>query len=120
MTRRTLADRCFWFVLGLSVVILFSPKTPGAAELNGIDKVIHALLFAMLSGSARVRFRAGLGWVLAYGAVSEVLQAVLPIHRDGSVGDVLADSVGALLGWWGAGWGLRAGAAKPPGASDPA
>ena len=79
--------------------MLFSPTTPSGAEVDGFDKVIHALLFAALAGATAARFRAGLGWVLVYAGASEVLQAVLPIHRDGSVWDAVADAVGALLGW---------------------
>ncbi|MCW2543348.1 MAG: hypothetical protein JWM40_900 [Frankiales bacterium] len=86
-------------MLGFSVVVLFSPRTPSGAEVAGIDKVVHALLFASLAAATAARFRRGLGWVLLYAVVSEVLQAVLPIHRDGSVWDAVADGIGALLGW---------------------
>lgn len=87
-------------MLGLSVVVLFAPRAPAGGEVFGIDKVIHAVLFALLAASTRARFRTGLGWVLVYAVGSEVLQAVLPISRDGSLPDVVADAVGALLGWW--------------------
>jgi len=97
---RRFAGVCFWFVLLVSAVVLLSPKTPSGAEVNGIDKVIHALLFGLLAAATRARFAAGLGWVLAYAATSEVLQAVLPINRDGGVADAVADAAGALLGWW--------------------
>jgi VanZ family protein len=81
------------------VVVLFSPRSPSGGEVLGIDKAIHALLFASLAAATAARFRHGLGWVLLYAAGSEVLQAVLPIHRDGSLWDAVADAVGALLGW---------------------
>jgi VanZ family protein len=79
--------------------VLFSPRSPSGAEVLGIDKVIHALLFGSLAVATAARFRRGLGWVLVYAVVSELLQAVLPIHRDGSVWDAVADGIGALLGW---------------------
>jgi VanZ family protein len=86
-------------MVGFSLVVLLSPKSPSGGEVAGIDKVIHALLFAALAAATAARFRRGLGWVLVYAVVSEILQAVLPIHRDGDVWDAVADSVGALLGW---------------------
>ena len=88
-------------------MVLFSPKSPSGAEVDGIDKVIHALLFGLLAASTRARFSRGLGWVLLYAVTSEALQAVLPINRDGGVADAVADGIGALLGWWAVGWGLR-------------
>jgi VanZ family protein len=81
------------------VVVLFSPSTPSQARVIGLDKVIHASLFLALALTTRLRYGRGLIWVLAYAVTSEVLQAVLPINRDGDVFDALADSVGALLGW---------------------
>ncbi len=89
------------------MVVLFSPRAPAGGELIGVDKVIHALLFGLLAASTRARFRAGLGWVLTYAAVSELLQALLPLNRDGSIADAVADGVGALLGWLIVGWVLR-------------
>ena len=67
--------------------------------LRGIDKVVHVLLFCALAASTRWRWRRGLWVVSAYAVVSEVLQATLPIHRDGDPFDALADSAGAVLGW---------------------
>ena len=58
---------------------------------------MHAALFLALAGTGvggpAAGARAGVGLVL-YAGVSEVLQAVLPIERDGSVRDALADVVG--------------------------
>jgi VanZ family protein len=66
----------------------------------GIDKVVHAALFAVLAVTTRWRFGRGLAWVLLYAVLSEVAQQALPIHRDGSVLDALADAGGAAVGWW--------------------
>ena len=63
---------------------------------------MHALLFALLSVTARVRFSPSpvvLAAVLGYAAVSEVVQATLLPERSGDLWDLLADAVGALLGW---------------------
>jgi VanZ family protein len=89
-------------VVLVSLYVLFSPN-PGAGPLfPQSDKVVHAALFAALAGAGRWRFgplRAVLVAALAYGALSEVVQWLALPHRSGDVLDVLADSVGALLGW---------------------
>lgn len=88
-------------VFAVSLLVLF---TPGSAVPSGppnSDKVVHALLFAALAAASRfagMGWRATAAWVLAYAALSEVLQAVLPINRGGSAGDFTADAAGALLG----------------------
>jgi VanZ family protein len=56
----------------------------------------------MLAATTWWRFaahRAGLVAVLAYAVASEVMQSTLLSGRDGDVRDVVADAVGALLGW---------------------
>ena len=101
---------------GVSLVVLFSPSTPSEGGLYGLDKVVHATLFLLLALTTRLRFGRGLPWVLLYAPASEVLQAVLPIHRDGNLPDAAFDCVGAVLGWWLA---TRPGATRP-GATRPA
>ena len=78
---------------------LFSPTTPDEAGAHGLDKLVHACLFGALAYTAQRAYGFGLLFVLAYAAVSEVLQAVLPIGRDGSLLDLAADATGALLAW---------------------
>ena len=80
--------------------MLFSPgsDTP-SIDVN--DKLVHATLFAALALTGRL---AGVPLVplaiglVGYAVLSEVLQAVLPIDRDGDWHDSLADVVGAGLG----------------------
>jgi VanZ family protein len=85
----------------LSLVLLFSPAStvPSGIELN--DKVVHAALFFVLAATgvlAGLPLRALALGLMVYAGVSEVLQAVLPIDRDGSVFDALADLFGAAAG----------------------
>jgi hypothetical protein len=87
-------------MVGVSLVVLFSPSTPSEGGLYGVDKVVHATLFGLLALTTRRRFGRGLTLVLLYAPVSEVLQALLPIHRDGNVPDAIFDCLGALAGWW--------------------
>jgi VanZ family protein len=100
------ADRratvAFVAVVLLSVVVLFSPRTPSEQAVQHLDKLVHGSLFAVLAATTWWRFaahRAGLLAVLAYAAASEVIQWLLIRGRDGDVRDVAADTVGALLGW---------------------
>ena len=63
---------------------------------------MHAVLFGLLAGTARLRFGAlwtVLAAVLLYAALSEVVQAVSLSRRSGDLLDLAADSVGALAGW---------------------
>ncbi len=91
----------FAATVAASFVVLFSPASavPGGLPIN--DKVVHAGLFAALALTGRlaglplVPLAAGL---LVYAGVSEVLQVVLPIGRDGDWRDALADSAGVVTG----------------------
>ena len=90
----------FAILLGVSLVLFL---TPGDDVPQGgpDDKVVHLLTFVALAACGRW---AGVPWVVlgiglaAYAAVTEILQAVLPIDRDGDVHDVLADVTGVVLG----------------------
>ena len=91
------------FVLAvvLSLVVLFAPESqvPTGIEIN--DKVVHATLFLALAATgvvARLPVRALATALVLYAGVSEVLQALLPIDRDGSVGDAVADVLGVAIG----------------------
>ena len=91
----------FALVVLLSLWMLFSPGSTVPSGPAYSDKVVHALLFAALAATG---LRAGLRpapllvVLVAYAGASEVLQAVLPIHRDGDVADAAADVIGAALG----------------------
>ena len=105
--RATVRDRArAWRVLlvvslVVQAVVVYAPSTPSAGELHGLDKVVHASVFA---APAVAGLMAGLRprWLLALLAVhaplSEVVQHVVLPHRDGDAGDALADLVGVVLG----------------------
>ncbi len=89
----------------VQLAVLYAPRVPPVpgAEVAGLDKLVHAAVFAAVTFTA---LRAGLrpalvvGVGLAHAVVSEVLQhAVLP-GRSGDPVDVLADVVGVALGAW--------------------
>lgn len=85
----------------LSTIVLFTPGSRVPAGPWWSDDVVHATLFALLAVTGRMlpvgwaRLSAGLA---GYAVLSEVVHAVAPLHRTGSVLDVLADLVGIGLG----------------------
>jgi hypothetical protein len=98
--RPLLARTVFALLLGISLALFL---TPGDDVPQGgpNDKVVHALIFVALALAGRwaqVPWLAlGIG-LASYAALSEILQATLPINRDGNVPDFLADSGGIGLG----------------------
>ena len=83
----------------VSLAVLFAPVDDVPLAPPGVDKLVHALLFAVLAVTGRWAgvSRVVLAPVLVlYAAVSEVLQGI--IGRDAAVGDWVADVVGLLLG----------------------
>jgi VanZ family protein len=98
--RPQLARTVFALLLGISLAMFLTPGDD--VPQNGPnDKVVHALIFVALAIAGRW---AGVPWLTlalglaAYAGVTEILQAVLPIHRDGNLPDFLADSIGIAVG----------------------
>jgi VanZ family protein len=91
----------FGAVVLVSLVVLFAPGPTVPRESLVSDKVVHLTLFAVLALTGRRAHVALLPLtvgLVAYAGVSEVLQAVLPIARDGDVRDALADVTGVVVG----------------------
>ncbi len=91
----------FVAVVALSLVVLFSPGSDVPSGIPVSDKVIHFLLFAALAATGRlvgIPVRNLVIALVVYAGVSEVLQATLPINRDGDLRDAVADTLGALTG----------------------
>ena len=89
-------------MLLVSVYVLFWPRQGGATLFEHSDKVVHAVLFGLLAVTTRWRFGgrpALLAAVAAYAVLSEVVQGVLLPERSGDALDVVADLVGAAVGW---------------------
>ena len=85
----------------VSLIVLFAPAGDVPAALPGVDKVVHLVLFGVLALTGRwagVRLRALAVLLAAYAGVSEVLQAVTPLDRSGSIADLLADLAGVAVG----------------------
>ena len=86
-------------VLLLSLYVLFTPRAGGESLFPYADKVVHFVLFALLAATTRWRFGTGLWAVVAYAVLSEVVQGLLLSTRSGDAYDVVADLLGAGLGW---------------------
>ena len=85
----------------VSLAVLFTPASGVPWAPPGVDKLVHAALFAGLGFTGRW---AGAGprslavVLVLYAAVSEVVQEWAPLDRTGSVADLVADAAGLLLG----------------------
>jgi VanZ family protein len=90
----------FALVFAASLWVLFSPgsDTPSVAIS---DKLVHTTMFAALALTG-VLAGVPVVWLapalVAYAGLSEVLQATLPIDRDGDWHDALADTIGVAIG----------------------
>ena len=115
--RSQLARSVFALLLGISLAMFLTPGDDVPQD-GPNDKVVHALIFVALAVAgrwARIPWVAlGIG-LAAYAAVTEILQATLPINRDGNLPDLLADVVGIAIGLLLGLIALRLGArARPP------
>ena len=94
---RALRTAPFVVMVLVSAYSFFTPGPDLPPDVDIWDKLGHALVFAalaltgLLAGIAARRLA-----VLLFGdaVLTEILQALLPIQRDGDWHDVLADSIG--------------------------
>jgi VanZ family protein len=93
----------FFAVSVISFYALFSPASGVPFLPPGVDKIGHFALFAALAltGSwGRLAQRPLAIGLVGYAVLSEILQGVLPINRDPSPWDALADFAGIAIGLW--------------------
>jgi hypothetical protein len=94
-----LSRGAFAVAILVSLAVLFAPANDVPYAPVGVDKLVHASLFAALALTgrwARIGRVVLVPALLLYGAASEVIQGL--IGRDAAVGDWLADVVGIVLG----------------------
>ncbi|SEO88906.1 VanZ family protein [Trujillonella endophytica] len=85
----------------VSLAVLFTPGDDVPSAPPGVDKLVHLALFAALALAGRwagIAPRVLAVLLVAYAGASEVVQAVAPLNRSGSVADLLADVLGVALG----------------------
>ncbi len=87
--------------MAVQLYALYAPRAPSNGSSWGLDKIVHASLFAGVVWTGR---RAGLPafWLVlvcaVHGPVSELVQSHFLPHRDGTIGDALADLTGTAIG----------------------
>ncbi len=100
-THGPLSRGAFAVVVLISLAVLFAPASDVPAGPPGVDKLIHAVLFAALALSGRwagVGVRVIAGLLVVYAVVSELVQLFSPLARSASVADGLADLAGMTVG----------------------
>ena len=91
----------FAVLVGVSLVVLFTPASGVPFAPAGVDKIVHLVLFGSLGAAGSW---AGGSWrvlvvlLVAYAAGSELLQGLPAVNRSVSAWDWLADTVGVVLG----------------------
>ena len=96
-----LARGAFAVAVLVSLAVLFAPASDVPPSPPGVDKLVHLALFAALAGTGRwagVRAPLLAGLLAAYALLSEIVQALTPLQRSGSLSDGLADVLGVALG----------------------
>ena len=97
----TTSRAAFALAVLASLAVLLAPAGDVPAAPPGVDKAVHLLLFAVLALTGRwagVRLPVLAVLLAVYAGLSEVLQAVTPLARSGSLADVVADVAGIALG----------------------
>lgn len=83
-------------------VMAFIPSTEIPDAFNLWDKAQHALAFALLTITGNLAYpkliKAVYVGLIVYGAAIEIFQSTLTSTRFGEVSDLLADSVGVVIG----------------------
>jgi hypothetical protein len=91
----------FAVVVLVSLAVLFAPASDVPSAPPGVDKLVHATLFAALAVTGRwagVGVAALSALLVGYAVVSELIQGFTPLARSASVADGLADVAGVLVG----------------------
>ena len=72
---------------------------------NGIDKVLHLSIFAMLgfcfmAAFPKIKFSYFFQIILIYAFLTEILQEEMGLGRSMEILDVVADAIGCLIGYY--------------------
>ncbi|WP_261392824.1 VanZ family protein [Rhodococcus sp. BP22] len=84
-----------------ALIILFTPASGVPSGFTHSDKIIHFTLFFALAYTSRIAAVSALRtvlWTTTFAIASEILQAVLPLGRSGSLLDTAFDVAGAAVG----------------------
>lgn len=96
-----LAPHLFWLMISFITLFLLMEQSKSTPLFPHIDKVIHAIIFAILTAVGYLAYAKHSKWlylgIIVYGAITEVLQGTYTQTRLASIGDWLADIAGVLL-----------------------
>jgi len=106
----------FWLIFVLLLGLTLSPKMLSPIKATHIDKVYHLVAFAGFAFTLRVAYLRFSNWtILAFsilvGIGIEIAQSFIP-NRGFSLGDLLADAMGAVMGVLVAVWVIHQSAIK--------
>ena len=96
-----LSRGAFAVVVLVSLAVLLAPASDVPSAPPGVDKLVHATLFAALALTGRwagIRAVALSLLLVGYAVTSELIQGLTPLERSASVADGLADVVGICIG----------------------
>lgn len=87
--------------LAVQLIVLYVPQAPAGPSITGLDKVVHACIFAVPVLAALLAGLSGwwvLGLLAVHAPVSELIQHFALPQRSGDVFDAVADLGGVLIG----------------------
>jgi hypothetical protein len=93
-----------WALVGLVIFVSVTPRAPEMLDLDGADKLLHVFAYGIMMlwfGFIYLpsRMYQNLGIILiAIGIALELIQGIIA-HRSLSFLDMVANTVGVLLGW---------------------
>lgn len=97
---------CRWLAIGWTIIILIGCLTPHDqlpdTLLDWSDKLQHLAIFALFTLLwIEAGYSPGIVVItgILFGGLIEILQYSLPINRSGDWEDLVADSIGAVLGF---------------------
>lgn len=95
------ASLLFWLLISLITLFLLMEQSESTSLFPHIDKVMHAIIFAILTAASYLAYAKYGKWlylgIITYGAITEILQGAYTQTRLASTADWLADVVGVLL-----------------------
>lgn len=89
------------------IIVLIVTMTPGDGKIAGnyIDKVVHFMVFLILSINICYKFQKNdrrievMFWAILFGLLTEVVQQVIP-GRNMDMYDGISDTVGIIVGYY--------------------
>jgi VanZ family protein len=91
----------FWALIGVVTYLLLMEQNGKTPSIPFFDKFVHAIIFATLTFTGQLAYKQ-YQWTLflgliAYGALTELLQGTLTLTRYASLYDWFADLTGILV-----------------------